>query len=62
MAEEILVPVGDLYANLHAQFAGNLGEDYEAQLRQEVENFLHRYNQQIDRRVEQNSEEEQTEE
>jgi ElaB/YqjD/DUF883 family membrane-anchored ribosome-binding protein len=53
MASEITVTVGDLYENLHVQFSDNLDEEYEQAIRQNIENFLHNYNQQLDRRVEQ---------
>ena len=56
MASDVTIPVCDLYENLHVQFKDNLGEDYEAAIRQEVEDFLHNYNQQLDRRVEQQEE------
>lgn len=55
MPSEITVTVGDLYENLHVQFSDNLDEEYEQAIRQNIENFLHNYNQQLDRRVEQQS-------
>lgn len=53
MTEEATIEIGDLYANLHEQFSQQLGEDYEQAIRQEMENFLHKYNQQLDRHIEQ---------
>lgn len=56
MSSEITIDVGDLYENLHVQFSDNIGDEYEAAIRREVENFLHNYNQQLDRTVEQQEE------
>lgn len=53
MPSEIEIEVGDLYENLHVQFSENIGDDYDEALRQNIENFLHNYNQQLDRQVEQ---------
>lgn len=55
MTSEITVTVGDLYENLHVQFSENLDDEYEQTLRRNIEDFLHNYNQQLDRRVEQQS-------
>lgn len=49
MADEISVEVGDLYANVHDTFCDNPGETYEERLRLEVENFIHNFNQQLER-------------
>ncbi len=52
MSSEIVVEVGDLYEKLHVQFSDNLDEEYEQALRKHVEDFLHNYNQQLDRQLE----------
>lgn len=53
MSETIELEVGDLYANLHDQFNGQLSEQYEERARQNFEEFLHNFNQQVEREVEQ---------
>jgi DNA-binding protein Fis len=54
MVSEITVEVGDLYENLHVNFSDNLDDAYERALRKNIEDFLHNYNQQLDRQTEQN--------
>lgn len=49
MSEEITADVGDLYAELHEQYQENLGEQYSERLRQNLEEFIHNFNQQVER-------------
>lgn len=49
MTESIEIDVGELYANLHEQYSEGLGEQYEERVRQNVEDFLHNFNQQVER-------------
>lgn len=53
MSTTIELEVGDLYANLHEQFKEQVGPQYEGQARQEIEEFLHNFNQQVERQMEQ---------
>lgn len=53
MSRTIELEVGDLYASLHEQFSVQVGENYEEQARQQFEEFLHNFNQQVEREVEQ---------
>lgn len=52
MTETIEVEVGELYAQLHEQYSANLGEQYEERVRQNAEDFLHNFNQQVERQQE----------
>lgn len=52
MAEEITLEIGDLYAELHEQYSENLGEQYSQRLRQNFEEFVHNFNQQVERQRE----------
>jgi flagellar biosynthesis chaperone FliJ len=58
MAEEITADVGDLYAELHEQYAENLGDQYSERLRQNLEEFIHNFNQQVERQRDAVSEQE----
>lgn len=49
MAETIEIDVGQLYADMHDQFKNELGEEYNQQMRQVIENNLHQLNQQLER-------------
>jgi NAD(P)H-dependent FMN reductase len=53
MAQEITLEVGDLYAQLHERFGTEVGEQYDERLRQEVEEFVHKFNQEVERQREQ---------
>lgn len=53
MAQEVTFEVGDLYAELHAQYAEQIGEQYEGRLRQDFEEFVHNFNQQVERQRDQ---------
>lgn len=53
MAETIEVAVGPLYAQLHDKFSEQVGEPYDEDLRQQIESFLHQYNQSLERQIEQ---------
>lgn len=59
MSTKIEVEVGDLYAELHEQFEEQIGEQYTANARQEMEGFIHKLNQQFERQMEQAEEQEQ---
>lgn len=58
MSQTIEIEVGDLYANLHEQFTTEVGPQYDERMRQQTEAFLHEFNQQFERQVEQMQEEE----
>jgi len=53
MTDEITLEVGDLYAQLHERFGTEVGEQYDERLRQEVEEFVHKVNQEVERQREQ---------
>jgi hypothetical protein len=53
MAEDVTVTIGNLYAGRHEQFKEELGEQYEERLRKNVEEFVHNFNQQVERQQEQ---------
>lgn len=53
MAETIEIEVGPLYAQLHNRFTEQMDEQYTPQARQQFESFLHEYNQQVERELEQ---------
>lgn len=53
MSKKIEIEVGDLYSELHSGFCDDLGQQYEEQARQKFEQFLHEFNQQIERQMEQ---------
>jgi ElaB/YqjD/DUF883 family membrane-anchored ribosome-binding protein len=53
MGETIEVEVGSLYAEMHEQYSNELAEQYEERLRQQTEDFLHNFNQQVERQQEQ---------
>lgn len=52
MSRTVELEIGDLYASLHEQFSIQVGEDYEERARQQFEEFLHGFNQQVERQVE----------
>lgn len=52
MTQTIEIEVGGLYADLHEQFESELGEQYDAEVRAQLEDFLHNFNQQIERQTE----------
>jgi hypothetical protein len=52
MAQEVTFEVGDLYAELHTQYSEQVGEQYEDRLRQDFEEFVHNFNQQVERQRE----------
>lgn len=56
MSETIEIEVGNIYANLHEQFSDQIGEQYDARIRQEIEEFIHNFNQQVERAQEQQAE------
>lgn len=56
MSETIEPEVGSLYAEMHNQYSEELGEQYEERLRQTLEDFIHNFNQQVERQQEQLSE------
>lgn len=49
MAQEVTFDAGDLYAELHEQYSEQVGEQYEERLRQNFEEFVHNFNQQVER-------------
>jgi len=53
MAREVSITVGELYANLHERFGESLGQEYEASVRAELEDYLHSLNKQLERQSEQ---------
>ena len=53
MTQEITIPVGELYAELDAQFRDEIGPAYEKRLREEFEDFLHSFNKRVEREREQ---------
>jgi len=52
MKEEITIEIGNLYAELHRHYENALGETYHQRVRNEFENFIHTFNQQIEREEE----------
>lgn len=52
MSETIEIEVGNLYANLHEQFQEQVGDQYEQRSRTQFEEFLHNFNQEVERQVE----------
>lgn len=56
MSETIEVEVGGLYADLHRRFKEQIGDQYDEQARQNFEEFLHNFNQRIEREMEQQEE------
>lgn len=52
MSRTIELEIGDLYASLHDQFSAQVGENYDDQARQQFEEFLHNFNQQVERSME----------
>lgn len=53
MSQTVELELGDLYANLHERFSEQIGEEYDQRARTEMEEFLHNFNQQYERQVEQ---------
>lgn len=58
MSQTIEIDIGDLYAEMHEQYSDDLDDQYEPRLRQQVEDFLHQFNQQVERQQEQVGQEE----
>jgi hypothetical protein len=52
MREEITIEIGNLYAELHRHYERVLGETYDQRVRNEFENFIHTFNQQVEREEE----------
>lgn len=50
---EITVDVGSLYGDVHEQLAEELGDQYTERLRAQTEDFIHEFNQQVERQMEQ---------
>ena len=57
MSEEVTITVGELYANLHKQYKEGLEDAYEERARQTFEEFIHNFNQEMERQQEQAMEE-----
>jgi len=53
MAREITLTVGDSFAERHEQLLEQLGEEYEAVIREHVEDDLHQLTKQLERNAEQ---------
>ena len=53
MSEEVTITVGELYSNLHKQYKEGVGDVYEERARQNFEEFVHNFNQEIERQQEQ---------
>jgi len=49
MSQTIEIEVGDLYAQIHERYTEGAGEQYTERLRQNTEDFLHQFNQQVER-------------
>lgn len=53
MSQTIEIEVGDLYAGMHEQYSEDVGEQYDERVRAQLEDFLHQFNQQVERQQEQ---------
>lgn len=53
MSKTIEIKVGDLYAQIHEEYAESQATEYDEQLRSLTENFIHKFNQQVEREQEQ---------
>lgn len=53
MSRTIEIEVGELYANMHEQYLDELDEQYVQRVRQQTEDFIHNFNQQVERQQEQ---------
>jgi NAD(P)H-dependent FMN reductase len=53
MSETVEIEVGSLYERLHSQFEEEVGEQYKERARSQFEEFLHNFNQEVERQREQ---------
>lgn len=53
MSRTIELEVGNLYADLHERFSEQVGDQYDERVRREFEEFIHEFNQEVERQVEQ---------
>ena len=53
MAEYVEFAIGDSFAQRHEQFRDDLGDEYDEQMRNLIENELHTITQQLERQAEQ---------
>ena len=54
MAQEVTIAIGDSFAAKHEQFSQQLGDNYDMQIRNLVENEIHGITQRLERQAEEN--------
>lgn len=62
MSETIEIEVGTLYAEMHERYSTEVGEQYTERVRAQTEDFLHQFNQQMERQQEQVQQQQEEEE
>lgn len=53
MSKKIRVEVGDFYAELHEHYTESAGDDYTERAREQLEDWIHGFNKQVEREIEQ---------